>query len=131
MMFLAILSLIALLAFTIKYPMIPLFFFLTTALFKAALMVRFSIFTRYDVTVLSALFVMFGMIVAVAKRPRQFSKVFNAPYLLMVLLAVILFLGLAYTSAPNYGWAKSSRFFSLCFADVSFSNSIYRDEIRF
>ena len=110
MIFFAIIGLIIIVLLTLKYPMMPLFFFLTTSLLKTSLMARFVIFTRYDMTVLAALFLLFGMMVALAKRPSYFIRIFNAPYLLMAVLILLLFLGVTYTSAPIYGWQKSSRF---------------------
>lgn len=111
MIFLVVLTGIIGLLLAVKYPIITLFVMMTTALFKGYLITRVGLFQKVDLTVLATLYVIFGMTVSLIKHPGDFRKIQNGPFLMMILLAGALFFGLIYTSSPNYGWMKSSRYF--------------------
>jgi hypothetical protein len=111
MIFLAVLIAIIALAMAVKYPIFSLVIFMSTSLFKGYLVARVGLFQRIDFTVLATLYVLFGIVVSLIKHPQDFRKLSNWPFFMMIFLAGLLFFGLAYTSSPNYGLAKSSRYF--------------------
>lgn len=115
MVFLFVVGVILALAVAVKYPIFSLVIFTLVGLFKGYLMGRIGLFQRIDLTVLATLYVLFGIVVSLIKHPQDFRKLFNWPFFMMILLAGLLFFGLTYTSAPNYGWTKSSRYFVFSF----------------
>jgi len=94
----------------LKFPIVTLVVFMSTNLFKGYLTARVDFFQRFDLTVLATLYIIFGIIVSLVKYPDDFRKIVNWPFLVMLLLGFFMLFGLFYSSAPIYGWAKSSRF---------------------
>ena len=125
---LMIIAIIILIIATIKYPPISLAFYLTTNLFKAVLVFKFSFFRAVDYTLLCALLVLFAMACSFVKSSGRLKNILSIPLLVYLLLATILLLGTTYTSAPNYGLEKSVRFATLgliaFLAPIVFAHSV-------
>lgn len=109
----AVAILIILLIVALKYPPIALILFLTAGLVKGALMIKFKFFGVVDYTVLCAVVVLVAMAYSFVKRAGPLREIISIPMVVYLLLATILFVGVTYTSAPNYGLQKSSRFATL------------------
>jgi len=125
---LIIVAVIILIIATLKYPPISLAFYLTTNLFKAWIMLKFPFFRVVDYTVLCAVIVLFAMACSFVKSGGRLKDILSIPLVVYLLLATILLLGTAYTSAPNYGLEKSSRFATLTLiaflAPIVFAHSV-------
>ncbi len=125
---LMIIAIIILIIATIKYPAISLAFYLTTNLFKAVLMLKFSFFRMVDYTLLCAVLVLFAMACSFVKSGARLKNILSIPLVVYLLLATILLLGTTYTSAPNYGMEKSVRFATLgliaFLAPIVFAHSV-------
>lgn len=106
-------ALIILVIVSFKYPQIALILFLTAGLIKATLMLKFSFFRVVDYTVLCAVLLLIAMTYNFIRRGSPFKDVVGIPLGIYLLLSVLLLLGIGYTSAPNYGFQKSSRFATL------------------
>ena len=121
-------AVIILIIATLKYPPISLAFYLTTNLFKAWIMFKFPFFRVVDYTVLCAVLVLFAMACSFVKSGCRLKDILSIPLVVYLLLATILFLGTTYTSAPNYGLEKSSRFATLTLiaflAPIVFAQSV-------
>ena len=124
---LLIVALIVLIITILKYPPVSLAFFLTAGFIKATLMLKFSFFRVADYTVLCAILVLIAMAYSFARSGGRIKDIISIPVGMYLFLVGILFFGLAYTSAPNYGLEKSSRFATLTLiaflAPVVFSNN--------
>lgn len=110
---LLIVAVIVLVIAILKYPPISLAFFMTTALFKGALMVKFSFFRVVDYTVLCAILVLIAMAYSFIKSGGRLRDILSIPLLIYLFLATVLLFGTTYTSAPHYGLEKSLRFATL------------------
>ena len=106
---------IILICLTVKYPSISLILFLTASFFKTVLMLRFGFFRVFDYTVLCGFLVLLAMFWSFLRSGGKISEVFTLPVFIFLLLVFILLLGAMYTTAPNYGWEKSTRFAVLGF----------------
>lgn len=96
-----------------KYPPLSLALYFTTNFVKGSLMMNFSIFQRIDYTVLCAVFVLIMMGYSLIKHRGQMKDIFGLPTVLYLLFATVLIFATTYTSAPQYGFEKSSRFITL------------------
>lgn len=113
---------------TLKYPPIALALFLTAGLTKGMLMLKFGFFRVVDYTVLCAVLVLIAMFSSFIKSRGRLKDILSIPLVVYLLLATILLLGTTYTSAPNYGLEKSSRFATLTLiaflAPIVFAHSV-------
>jgi O-antigen ligase len=98
---------------TLKYPPISLLFFLTAGFIKATLMLKFPFFRVVDYTVLCAVLMLIAMTYSFIRGSGRLKDIMSIPMIMYLLLATLLLFGIAYTSAPNYGFVKSSRFATL------------------
>jgi len=112
---LAVVASIILVIVILKYPMVSLGLFLTISLVKGTLMLKFGFFRVVDATVLCAVLVLIAMTYSFVKSGGKMKDILSFPLLLFLLLVVILLLGITYTSAPNYGFQKGTRFATLTF----------------
>ena len=96
-----------------KYPITSLALFLTTNIVKGFLMLKFSFFRVVDYTVLCAVITLIAMVYSFVKSGGRLKDIISIPLVVYLLLATILLLATTYTSAPNYGLQKSSRFATL------------------
>ena len=123
-----VVAVIILVIATLKYPPIALALFLTAGLTKGMLMLKFSFFRVVDYTVLCAVLVLIAMVYSFVKSSGRLRDILSAPLVIYLLLAAILLLGTTYTSAPNYGLEKSSRFATLgliaFLAPIVFAHSV-------
>ena len=110
LMLLAVVAVILFVIATFKYPSLSLAAFLTTAFIKGALLYKFSFFRVVDYTVLCASLVLFAMAYSFISNYGRIKDILSAPVWLYLSLAVLLLFGTTYTSAPHYGFIKSSRF---------------------
>lgn len=110
---LAVAALIILVIASLKYPPLALILFLTAGLVKGTLMLQFGFFRVVDYTVLSAVLLLIAMTYSFIKRGSPLRDIISMPLGIYLLLSVLLLLGVGYTSAPNYGLLKSSRFATL------------------
>ena len=113
--FLGVTFLIVLLIVTIKYPVVSLVLLLAAGTVKGLLINRYRVVGFFDPIVLSVVWVFLMMMYVYVKNPRPLKDIISIPFGLYVLLAAILLLGLSYTSAPNYGFAKTWRFATIGF----------------
>lgn len=113
--FFAILVAIILLIATLKYPSLSFVFFLTAGIFKTYLQGIIPIMQQVDFTVVCVILLMLSMMYSYVKNGRQFRDILSLPLGLYVSLILLLFFSLGYTSAPNYGFAKTWRFASVGF----------------
>jgi len=104
----SVLILIAVLV-SLKYPSISLGFFLTAGFIKTVLILYIPFFRVFDYTVLCAVFLLFTMVYVFIRRGANVSKLINKPVICFLLLAVMLLIESLSTSAPIYGWQKSTR----------------------
>ncbi len=108
------------------YPVMSLMLFLNTALFKGWMMLRFSFFRAVDFTVLCAILVLVAMAYHFLRNGLRMRDIVSVPLLMYLALAGVLLLGVTYTSAPNYGLQKSTRFATLTliafFAPIAFAH---------
>lgn len=113
---------------TLKYPPIALVLFLTAGLTKGMLMLKFGFFRVVDYTVLCAVLMLIAMFSSFIKSRGRLKDILSIPLVVYLLLATILLLGTTYTSAPNYGLEKSSRFATLTLiaflAPIVFAHSV-------
>ncbi|MFZ0034819.1 MAG: O-antigen ligase family protein [Sedimentisphaerales bacterium] len=111
-----------------KYPMTSLVLFITTNVVKAVIMLKFSFFRVVDYTVLCAVITLIAMAYSFMRSGGRLRDIINIPLGLYLLLATILLLATTYTSAPNTGWVKSSRFATLgliaFFSPIVFTHSV-------
>jgi O-antigen ligase len=108
--------LIVLLIVTIKYPAVSLVLLLAAGTVKGLLIShQYRVVGFFDPIVLSAAWVFLSMMYVYIKNPRPLKEIINIPFGLYALLSAILLLGLSYTSAPNYGFAKTWRFATIGF----------------
>lgn len=110
---LIVVGVIILIIATLKYPPIALALFLTAGLTKGILMLEFGFFRVVDYTVLCAVLVLFAMAYSFIKSSGRLRDILSIPLVIYLLLATILLVATTYTSAPNYGLEKSSRFATL------------------
>jgi hypothetical protein len=96
-----------------KYPITSLVLFLTTNIVKGFLMLKFSFFRVVDYTVLCAVITLIAMVYSFVRSGGRLKDIISIPLVVYVLLAAVLLLATTYTSAPNYGLQKSSRFATL------------------
>jgi O-antigen ligase len=126
---LAVVALIIILILTFKYPPIALILFLTAGLVKGSLMINFQFFGVLDYTVLCAILVLVTMAYSFIKRGGPLREIISIPLGIYLLLAGLLLFGLGYTSAPNYGLEKSSRFAT--FSLIAFlAPTVFADRLR-
>ncbi len=109
----AVVALIILSIAIFKYPMLSLALFIMAGQLKAYLRFKFGFFRVVDVTVLFAILVLIAMTYSFVKSGGRWRDIISLPLCVYLLLAGILLLGVAYTSAPHYGLEKSSRFATL------------------
>jgi len=125
---LIVVGVIILVIATLKYPPIALALFLTAGLTKGILMLEFGFFRVVDYTVLCAVLVLVAMAYSFVKSGGQMRDILSIPLVIYLLLATILLVATTYTSAPNYGLEKSSRFATLgliaFLAPVVFAHSV-------
>ncbi len=119
----ALLLLIVLIGLMFKYPEYSLLFFLTAGFFKGLLMVKFGIFRRFDLTVMSAVLVLIFMSYKFIREGGRIKGIFSVPVFLYLVFGILLLLGLGFTSAPNYGFEKSSRF--MTFGLIAFVSPLF------
>ena len=112
MLIFAVVTLILVLI-SFKYPQVSLALFLMAGLLKSLLMFKFGFFRVVDITVLCAILLLVAMVYSFVKSGGRLKDIISLPLGLYLLLAVLLLLGTQYTSAPNYGLQKSSRFATL------------------
>lgn len=110
---LIVVAVVILIIATFKYPPISLAFFLTAAFIKATLMLKYGFFRVVDYTVLCAVLMLLAIAYSFLKNPGRLRDIISLPLIAYLLLAAVLFLGMGYTSAPSYGFEKSSRFATL------------------
>jgi O-antigen ligase len=106
----AILAVIIIPLAIFRYPVLSLALFLTTASLKTFLLYRVSFFQRVDYTVLCASMLLIAMAFDFVKKGGQLKNIINIPLGVFLALVALMFFGLTYTSAPNYGFQKSTRF---------------------
>ena len=125
---LIVVGVIILVIATLKYPPIALVLFLTAGLTKGMLMLKFGFFRVVDYTVLCAVLMLIAMFSSFIKSRGRLKDILSIPLVVYLLLATILLLGTTYTSAPNYGLEKSSRFATLTLiaflAPIVFAHSV-------
>lgn len=125
---LAVVAVIILVLVIFKYPMMSLGLFFSITFVKGMLIYKYSFFRTFDLTVMAAVLVLIAMLYSFVKRRGQLRDIISIPLGVFLLLAVILLLSLAYTSAPNYGFQKSARFATLTLiafiAPVFFTHSL-------
>lgn len=125
---LIVVGVIVLVIATLKYPPIALVLFLTAGLTKGMLMLKFGFFRVVDYTVLCAVLMLIAMFSSFIKSRGRLKDILSIPLVVYLLLATILLLGTTYTSAPNYGLEKSSRFATLTLiaflAPIVFAHSV-------
>jgi len=110
MLFFAILLLAIIIPLAIfKYPTLSLVLFLSVGFFKTILMMKSSFFIKYDPTVLCAIILSLSMFYFFIRRRMPFLKLINRPVIVFLLLVVVLFFGLTWSTAPKYAFLKSSR----------------------
>ena len=119
----ALILLVVLIGLMFKYPEYSLLFFFTAGTFKALLMVKFGFFRVFDLTVMSAVLVLIFMSYKFVREGGQIKGVFSAPLFLYLLLGILLLFGLGFTSAPRYGFEKSSRF--ITFGLIAFVSPLF------
>lgn len=121
-------AIIILIIAAFRYPSISLALFMTAALLKGILMLKFPIFRVVDYTVLCAILVLIAMAYSFIKSSGRLRDIVSIPLATYLLLAAFLLLGTTYTSAPNYGLEKSSRFATLgliaFLAPITFAHSL-------
>jgi len=86
-------------------------------------MIKFSFFLSFDYTVLCGILVLLAMSYSFIKSKGSLKEVMSIPVGFFIALAVLLLFGLSYTSAPNYGFEKSTRFAVLGF--IAFSAPLF------
>jgi len=92
-----------------RYPVIALAIFLTTASLKPFLL-KVSFFQKVDYTVLCASLLLLSMAFDFIRSGGRLKNIINAPLCVFLALAFLLLFGMLYTSAPKYGFEKSTRF---------------------
>jgi len=110
---LTIVAVIILMIVIIKYPMMSLGLFLSITFVKGVLAYKYSFFRIFDLTVMSVVLVLIAMMYSFMRRKGQLRDIISIPLCVFLLLAAILLFSLTYTSAPNYGFQKSTRFATL------------------
>ena len=125
-------ALIIVLIVSFKYPPIALILFLTAGFIKLTLALEYGFFRIVDYTVLCAVLMLTAMVYSFVKGGGRLKDIISIPLVIYLLLAALLLFGIAYTSAPNYGFEKSSRFATLgliaFLAPIIFAHSL--KEIR-
>jgi O-antigen ligase len=116
-------AIVVLIIATLRYPPLSLALYFTTTFVKATLMYKFAFFRIVDYTVLCAILVLVAMAYSFIKSRGRMRDILSIPVGLYLLLAFILILATTYTSAPNYGFMKSSRFATLGL--IAFSAPIF------
>lgn len=100
-------ALLFLMAF--KYPSISVAMYLTAGFIKTILMIYVPVFRSIDYTVLCASLLLIIMAFYFFKNRGELFALLNMPVMFFFLLCIFLLFGAAYTSAPAYGWAKSTK----------------------
>ena len=106
----AIVGALIIAAITFRYPIVALAFYLTTSFVKPLLFLYVSFFQVVDYTLICALLMLFAMVYNFIREGGRFREIFGLPMGLFIALAIILLFGVLYTTAPHYGFQKSSRF---------------------
>ena len=121
-------TVIILIVATLKYPPIALGLFLTAGIVKATLVLEYGFFRIVDYTVLCAVLTLMALAYSFIKGGGHLRGIISVPVVVYLLLATILLLGTTYSSAPNYGLQKSTRFATLglmaLLAPVIFAHSL-------
>lgn len=120
--------LIIIVSISFKYPQVSLALFLLASPLKSLLVFKIGFFRVVDVTVLTAILLLITMGYNFIKSGGRMRDIAGLPVLAYLLLAALLLLGVVHTSAPNYGFEKSTRFATLTFiaflAPVLFAHSL-------
>jgi len=107
---LAIIGAIGIALITLKYPIVALAFYLTTSFVKPLLFMHVGFFQVVDYTLICALLMLWAMTYNFIRDGGRFREIFELPMGLFMALALVLLFGVLYTTAPHYGFQKSSRF---------------------
>jgi O-antigen ligase len=83
--------------------------YLTAGFVKVLLLIYIPVFRAIDYTVLIAILLLIIMAFYFFKNRGELSAVFNKPVMFFFLLCLFLLFGATFTSAPVYGWIKSTR----------------------
>ena len=113
---LGIVGSIILMVATIKYPAISLSFLLLAGTFKGVLVSAGYSFAGFlDPVILGGIWVILAIMYNYVRTGTRLRDIITMPLVIYLLLAAFLLVGLAYTSAPKYGFEKTLKFVTLVF----------------